>query len=107
MVQTSAGDLHSVAIERVFDVHPGVLRTALVGYGPIGQQIPILCIEPLDDSGHPQPALIEELKALGSTVSGADRIESFCFPGPFPVDIRHNAKIDRSSLAHRAAGILS
>jgi hypothetical protein len=47
------------------------------------------------------------LKALGSTVSGADRIERFCFPGPFPVDIRHNAKIDRSSLAHRAAGILS
>ena len=107
MVQTSAGDLHTVAIERVFDVHPGVLRTALVGYGPIGQQIPILCIEPLDDSGHPHPALIEELKSLGSTVSGADRIARFCFPGPFPVDIRHNAKIDRSSLAHRAAGILS
>ena len=107
MVQTNRGDLHTVAIERVFDVHPDVRRTALVGNGPVGQQIPILCIEAVDDSAHRQAALIEELKALGSMVAGADRIEDFCFPGPFPVDIRHNAKIDRSELAHRAAGIIS
>lgn len=103
MVTTEDGDLHTVAIERVFDVHPTVRRTALVGVGPAGSQLPILCIEPRDDQPLDKPGLIAELRTIGAAVSGADRIERFCFPGPFPVDIRHNAKIDRKRLGPIAA----
>ena len=103
MVTAATGDLHTVAIERVFDLHPEVLRTALVGCGPTGQQIPILCVELLETSSPVQRALIEELKQIGSAVPGADQIERFIFPGRFPVDIRHNAKIDRASLSQTAA----
>ena len=103
MVTAATGDLHTVAIERVFDLHPAVFRTALVGCGPTGQQIPILCVELLETSSPVPPSLIEELKLIGSAVSGADQIERFIFPGRFPVDIRHNAKIDRESLSQTAA----
>lgn len=107
MVRTARGDLHTVAIERVFDVHPAVLRTALVGAGPEGSKLPILCIETCDDIAIDRNILIDELRALGARVAGADRIERFCFPGPFPVDIRHNAKINRKLLARFAARSLS
>jgi acyl-CoA synthetase (AMP-forming)/AMP-acid ligase II len=103
MVRTDKGNLHTVAIERVFDVHPGVRRSALVGIGPAGSQTPVLCIEPAQDHISDRTSLIEELRQIGSSVEGANRIERFCFPGPFPVDIRHNAKIDRKKLAQAAA----
>ncbi|MDE0959576.1 MAG: fatty acid CoA ligase family protein [Planctomycetota bacterium] len=103
MVTTATGDLHTVAIERVFDLHPRVRRTALVGFGPSGQQKAVLCVELNETSGSDPIPLIEELKRLGSSVSGADQIEHFIFPGPFPVDIRHNAKINRESLSQFAA----
>ncbi|MGE4619247.1 MAG: fatty acid CoA ligase family protein [Planctomycetota bacterium] len=103
MVRTDKGHLHTVAIERIFDVHPGVRRSALVGIGPAESQTPVLCIEPSENNFSDRASLIEELRQLGSTVEGANRIERFCFPGPFPVDIRHNAKIDRKQLAQTAA----
>ncbi|MEC9477339.1 MAG: fatty acid CoA ligase family protein [Planctomycetota bacterium] len=106
MVTTSRGDLHTVAIERVFDIHPAVKRTALVGLGASGSQLPVLCVEPREDHPFNKTTLIDELQTIGSTVPGADMIEQFCFPGPFPVDIRHNAKIDRKQLARSAAGRL-
>lgn len=106
MVHTESGDLHTVAIERVFDVHPAVRRSALVGVGPQRSRLPILCVETHDDVVIDRNQLIEELRALGSTVQGADRIERFCFPGSFPVDIRHNAKINRNLLGEWAMGSL-
>lgn len=104
MVSTARGDLHTVAIERVFDIHPAVRRTALVGVGAAGSQIPVLCIEPRPEHPFNKTTLIDELKTIGAAVAGADLVEHFCFPGPFPVDIRHNAKIDRKRLALYAAG---
>ncbi len=105
VVRTASGDLHTVAIERVFDVHPSVRRSALVGRGKKGQQVPILCIEKAPSSQIDEAQLIRELKKIGSTVKGADQIEHFFFPGPFPVDIRHNAKIDREALGISAGQV--
>jgi len=94
--------LPSDAIEAIFDEHPGVLRTALVGLGPRGRQIPILCVEM--EQGHGWSAEVEEeLRTLagGTVVEG--RIARFLPHPGFPTDARHNSKIRREELVPWAA----
>ncbi len=44
-VRTAAGDLFTVPCEAVFNTHPEVFRTALVGVGRTRSQRPVLCVE--------------------------------------------------------------
>ncbi len=46
-VLTSRGPLYPIRCEAIFNRHPGVYRSALVGIGPAGEQRPIMIIEPL------------------------------------------------------------
>jgi olefin beta-lactone synthetase len=104
-VETPAGVLYSVPCENVFNVHPKVARTALVGVSVSGQTVPLLCVE-LEDE-HPDaeaPGLIDELRALGADVEHTRSIERFLIHPGFPVDIRHNAKIGRDTLSRWAQG---
>ena len=108
-VTTAAGDLYTVPIEGVFNRHPAVFRTALVGVGEPGAQTPVLCIEReakpdpgaaiLDDA-----ALIAALRSLAEQQPQTRMIKRFLVHPGFPVDIRHNAKIGRPTLASWAAG---
>ena len=92
-------------IEPVFDTHPDVRRTALVGVGPPGAQAPVLCVE-LEtgiDAAH-WPRIEGELRHLGAGLVHTAKVTHFLrYPQPFPVDIRHNAKIGREKLAAWAA----
>jgi len=103
-VQTASGDLFSIPIERLFDCHPQVTRTALVGVGEAGSQTPVLLIE--KDSlvpGTSPEQLMEGLRALGTRHELCRPLQVFAFyPGRFPVDIRHNAKINREELSRWA-----
>ena len=45
-VQTPSGTLFTIPCEGVFNIHPKVARTALVGVGPAGLSRPVLCVEP-------------------------------------------------------------
>jgi olefin beta-lactone synthetase len=104
-VETADGPLYTEQVEPVFNVHPDVCRTALVGVGPRGTQRPVLCVEPRDGIGRAQHARVEtELRALGAALPHTARIGTFLFHSGFPVDIRHNAKIGREKLAAWAAG---
>jgi acyl-CoA synthetase (AMP-forming)/AMP-acid ligase II len=100
-VQTSAGPLFTEQVEPVFDVHPEVRRTALVGVGPRGTQRPVLCVELLERrkprSDHRR--IERELRAIAANHPHLAGIDSFLFHPGFPVDIRHNAKIGREKLA--------
>ncbi len=103
-VQTAGGDLYTEPVERVFNTHPAVRRTALVGIGKAGAQTPVLCVELEAGAEAGRWTRIErELRTLGSTNDNTKRIEKFLLHPKFPVDVRHNAKIFREKLALWAA----
>jgi acyl-CoA synthetase (AMP-forming)/AMP-acid ligase II len=87
-------------VEPVFNTHPDVRRSALVGVGPAGAQRPVLCVEL-----HPgvartgQARIADELRHLGDGFVHTACVDTIVFHQRFPVDIRHNAKIGREQLA--------
>ncbi|MEE1783113.1 fatty acid CoA ligase family protein [Streptomyces sp. SP17BM10] len=99
-VSTPEGDLHTVRCEGVFNAHPRVRRTALVGVGPRGHERPVLCVELAPGTGREQwPRIEEELRALGAEHPMTKPVADFLVHPAFPVDVRHNAKIRRELLA--------
>ncbi len=110
-VLTPDGPMYTVCCEAIFNQHPRVRRSALVGVGPTGRQRPVIVIEPHALSGRATPSasesLLAELRQLGAANPLTARIGDFLLHPGFPVDIRHNAKIFREKLAVWAAGQLS
>lgn len=103
-VATIDGPIYTEQVEPVFNTHPEVRRTALVGIGERGQQVPVLCVELCAGIAASQQARITaELRAIGARHPHTVRIDRFAFHRKFPVDIRHNAKIGREKLAAWAA----
>ena len=98
-VTTPSGPLDTVAIERIFENHPGVFRTALVGVGSPGQQRAILCVEPHPDTNLAHSQIQNDLLEQARNNPMTREIKHVVITGPFPVDIRHNAKIQREALS--------
>jgi acyl-CoA synthetase (AMP-forming)/AMP-acid ligase II len=106
-VVTADSTLCTEQVEPVFNTHPDVRRTALVGIGAAGAQRPVLCVELRDGiRREAQARIAAELQHLGEGFVHTAKIETFLFHPKFPVDIRHNAKIGREQLASWAAGRL-
>ncbi len=106
-VRTREGTLFTIPVEAIFNVHPAVRRTAVVGVGKPGEQVPVLCVELHAESRNADRAkLTRELLDLGSAFEHTRAIRSVLFHPSFPVDIRHNAKIFREKLAVWAASRL-
>jgi acyl-CoA synthetase (AMP-forming)/AMP-acid ligase II len=96
--------LYTICCEGVFNVHPEVARTALVGVSRNGGVIPVLCAEPVRKLNRLQQSRVRsELLAQGARFSHTQRISTILFHPSFPVDIRHNSKIFREKLAVWAA----
>jgi acyl-CoA synthetase (AMP-forming)/AMP-acid ligase II len=103
-VETGVGPLFTEQVEPVFNIHPDVRRTALVGLGARGEQEPVLCVELETGVGAGQwPRIVGELQAIARSRPHTARISRFLRHPKFPVDIRHNAKIGREKLAAWAA----
>jgi len=106
-VRTAQGEMYTVACEAIFNQHPQVYRSALVGIGPAGQQTPAIVVEPWPDrrprSEAERKTLGAELRTLAQAHSHTRTIEHFLIHRAMPVDIRHNAKIFREQLAVWAA----
>ena len=101
-VETENGLLLPVPCEAIFNAHPEVARTALVGIGEYGHQLPVLVVELHSGripSGQAEEQLIEELLTLGQEYEHTHEIQEFLFHKSFPVDVRHNVKIQREKLA--------
>ncbi|MBU5637551.1 AMP-binding protein [Geomonas sp. Red69] len=105
-VETEAGPLYTIPCEAVFNTHPAVFRSALVGVGEPGALTPVICIELEKGVKVDQEQVRKELKSLAEEHIHTRSIESFLFHPAFPVDIRHNAKIFREKLAVWAAETL-
>jgi olefin beta-lactone synthetase len=92
-VETRYGTFFTEQIEGIFNTHPSVHRTALVGV----DQEPVLWVE--SKPGKLNEALIrQELLKLAAHHPQAMNIKSLLFIGRFPTDIRHNSKIIREKL---------
>jgi acyl-CoA synthetase (AMP-forming)/AMP-acid ligase II len=103
-VVTGERTLCTEQVEPVFDTHPEVRRTALVGLGERGKQRALLCVELHPGVARSERARIAgELRHLGEGFVHTAHVDSFVFHPAFPVDIRHNAKIGREKLAAWAA----
>jgi acyl-CoA synthetase (AMP-forming)/AMP-acid ligase II len=99
-VTTAHGTLFTIPVEGVFNAHPDVFRTALVGIGERGRQRPVLCVELEKGVRQKEQCRIrQDLLATGSSYPHTAAISEFLFHPAFPVDIRHNAKIFREKLA--------
>lgn len=106
-VQTAQGLLLPVQCEAIFNGHPDVARTAVVGVGEPPAQRPVLVVEPRADK-MPRTAAAREafaaaLLALGAQSPVTRTIRDVLFHTSLPVDVRHNAKIQREKLAPWAA----
>ena len=95
-------------VEPVFNAHPQVRRTALVGVGPTGAQTPVLVFELAPDAKSEIASVVDALRHRADGFVHTAKIKRFLhYPKPFPVDIRHNAKIGREALAAWAAAQLA
>jgi acyl-CoA synthetase (AMP-forming)/AMP-acid ligase II len=101
-VETDSGTLFSVPCEAIFNQHSAVRRSALVGIGERPRQRPAIVIECHAPQGGSE-SLAEELHTLAANHDLTESIESILFHPSFPVDIRHNVKINREQLATWAA----
>jgi acyl-CoA synthetase (AMP-forming)/AMP-acid ligase II len=99
-VETGQETLFPDQCEAIFNQHPDLVRSALVGVGPKGRQLPVLCIE---IRGKLSPVDTErvhyDLLQLAQAHAITRSIRTVLFHPGFPVDIRHNSKIAREELA--------
>ena len=99
-VITPGGTLFTIPVEGVFNTHPAVARSALVGVGEAGRVRPVICVELRDRVGRKGWERTRlELVELGRSNPVTRGINAFLQHPSFPVDIRHNAKIFREQLA--------
>jgi acyl-CoA synthetase (AMP-forming)/AMP-acid ligase II len=105
----AAGDtLFTVRCEGVFDAHPDVFRSALVGVTRGGRTEAVVCVELEPHAKRRDPASVRaELRERAKAHPHTAAIETFLVHEGFPVDIRHNAKIRREELARWAASELA
>lgn len=113
-VETASGPLYTEPVELVFNQHPAVFRSALVGVGgrglgagaapPLRKPLTPVVIVELRKGMAPKnraarERLFAELRELGAAYPMTAGIARFLVHPAFPVDIRHNAKIFREQLA--------
>jgi acyl-CoA synthetase (AMP-forming)/AMP-acid ligase II len=94
-VRVGEQELYSIPCEEIFNKHPDVFRTALVGVN--GKAV--LCVEP-EKGSNPinQAKLKAELLDWAAAHPMTRVINTLLFHPCFPVDRRHNAKIIREKL---------
>ncbi len=100
-VVTVNATLHTEPCEQVFRAHAQVARCALIGLGERGAQEPALVVQPNEVAD--EAVLAVELRELALRHPHTAAIKRFYFHPSFPVDVRHNAKIHRLTLARWAA----
>lgn len=103
-VTTPAGEMFTIPCEAIFNNHPGVFRSALVGIGPRPRQHPVICVERTPEGREmSREQLTAELLDLAAASPLTRTVRDILYHSGFPVDIRHNSKIFREQLTVWAA----
>jgi len=90
--------MYSTPCETVFNRIKDVKRTALIGPKIEGKVVPSLVVELKDGSTKMTSELLAELEKTRDEYEHTKPIEKFFMHKSFPVDARHNIKIDRTLL---------
>ena len=101
-VETPEMTFFSIPCEAIFNNHPKVDRSALVGVNKGGKTIPVMCIQlkkGVQLSPAEKAALTDELLNMAQKYEHTKPIKIVLYHDKFPVDVRHNAKILRENLA--------
>lgn len=103
--------MYTIPCEAIFNNHPRVFRSALVGVGERPNQKPVMIVEPLEGefpaSKGDRERFRKELLELGGAAEHTRTIQTILFHPSLPVDIRHNVKIFREKLGPWAEKQLS
>ncbi len=97
-----AKTLFTIPCEAVFNRHPAVKRSALVGRRAGNNRQAVIIIEPENKDGgamKSRETFVAELLELAAAHPHTRSIKKIFFYSDFPVDARHNAKIFREKLA--------
>lgn len=100
-VETVDGLMTPISCEAIYNKHPAVKRSALIGLGKPGKQTPAIVIERRDGqflSGKERSIFESELFSLAKKYPHTAMIKKIFLSKHFPVDVRHNIKIDRTKL---------
>ncbi len=113
LLETECGRMFTIPCEAIFNNHPHVFRSALVGIGTKLRQVPVIVVEPEAGQFPQSPAdkdrFRSELLELARVNPLTASIETVLFHRSLPVDIRHNVKIFREQLgpwAERELGLV-
>ena len=98
-VVTRQGTFFTIPCEAIFNTHPAVFRSALVGVKRGSETEPVICVELEPEVRANLELLTAELRELAGKHPHTRPIQRFLVHPGFPVDIRHNAKIFRERLA--------
>ena len=104
LVHTTDGAVAPVPVEIAAEAVPGVRRAAAVGIGPRGVQQVVVVVE--TDAG-PEGAAPAALAAAVRAAVAPQAVAAVWVTRRLPVDIRHNAKIDRTALGLTMERVLS
>jgi acyl-CoA synthetase (AMP-forming)/AMP-acid ligase II len=116
IVTTSKGLLFTEPCEAIFNEHPRVARSALVGVvrrseaGQASDHTPVIIVQPRPKQFPLRRAAREKFAAELRDLAAANpltlEIHTVLFHRSLPVDVRHNSKINRERLALWAANAL-
>lgn len=117
-ISTAGGLVTPVPLEWSAQRVPGVRRAAAVGVGPSGRQQIVLVVECALPSGRGRRSRRVDVSLASADLTAAVRtavqgdhagvtVAAVLETPAMPVDIRHNAKIDRTALARAADHLVS
>jgi olefin beta-lactone synthetase len=107
-VVTAAKTLFTEPCEAIINTHTHVHRSALVGVGRPGEQVPVMVVEPWPEHRPNDLAALKRLTMELMQIAKASPVTELVahiliYPKRLPTDIRHNSKIFREQLAPWAA----
>ena len=97
VITTASGPVTPVGIEQRIEAATGVGSAAVVGVGPVGTQ-QIVAVLALPDAARRRPLADPALAAAAREAAGVP-LAAVLVSRELPVDIRHQAKIDRRRVA--------
>ncbi len=97
---------YPVCAEGIVDQHPDIVRSALVGLGKAPEQRPAMVVQlhkpKLQKDMAERNRIVREVKERLAAHPLYAEVKTVLFHRDFPVDPRHNAKIDREALGEWA-----
>jgi acyl-CoA synthetase (AMP-forming)/AMP-acid ligase II len=107
VIHAAGGPVTSVPVERIVERELNIGRVAAVGVGPVGTQQLVIVVEQAGSSDGPADTETSDRVRRVVTDRLGLPVASVLTVSALPVDIRHNAKIDRTKVAAWATDLLA